>query len=277
MHTCEIAGNRIVYWEKGSGDPLVLIHGMFGDHLDWETVLEPLAESFRVVAIDLPGFGGSSKPRIAYTAEFFVETLHAFLALLGTQQPVLVGNSFGGEIAILYAIAHPENVSGLVLVSSGGFRLYTEDEKARIKEKFCIANLRLMNPAINEFVFAGVFARESEQRRRYIEKQNAKLTREDFPEYTEALFQCMVLAFNLYFEEELRSITSPVLLLWGDSDNVFPRTLAERALSLLPEARLQLLPQAGHAPQLEAPGEFVAAVQDFVRSSFLGLRSDSGR
>ena len=270
LHTCEVAGNQIVYWEKGSGEPIVLIHGMFGDYLDWEPVLEPLAETFRVVAFDLPGFGASGKPQIEYTAEFFVATLHELLVLLGIRRPLLVGNSFGGELSILYAIEHPEYVKGLVLVSSGGLRFYSNEQKSKLRENFSVSNLRLMTPAINEFIFAGIFSRESEQRRRYIAKQNAKLQRDDFPAYTVALFQCMVLAFELYFDEELRAIAAPVLLLWGDADTVFPVALAERALTRLPNARLQLLPRAGHAPQLEAPGDFVAAIREFA--GLVGVR-----
>jgi pimeloyl-ACP methyl ester carboxylesterase len=66
---------------RGKGPALVLIHGMFGDLLDWEPVLEPLAESHRVIAVDLPGFGASSKPPREYSADFFVSTLHESLAL----------------------------------------------------------------------------------------------------------------------------------------------------------------------------------------------------
>jgi pimeloyl-ACP methyl ester carboxylesterase len=60
------------FLDRGKGPALVLIHGMFGDSLDWEPVLEPLSESHRVIAVDLPGFGASSKPRREYSADFFV-------------------------------------------------------------------------------------------------------------------------------------------------------------------------------------------------------------
>ena len=263
--SCEIGGNRIVYWEKGIGDALFLIHGMFGDYLDWETVLEPLARTHRVIALDLPGFGQSDKPVCDYSAGFYVDTLHAFFKQLAIERPTIVGNSFGGEVAILYAIAHPENVSAMVLVSSGGLRLYSEEEKRVLSEKFSAANLRAITPEINEWMFAGVFSRESEERRRYLEKQNAKLQRADYPAYTEILHRCMVLAFSLYFEDELRSIRCPVLLLWGDQDQVFPLSHAERALALLPNAKLALLPGAGHAPQLEAAEAFVTELESFLR------------
>ena len=107
-------------WQGGEGRELVLIHGMFGDHLDWEPVLEPLSRSFRVTAPDLPGFGASPRnSRHRYDAELFV---NAIREVTGGRRVTLVGNSFGGQVAMLYALAHPECVSALVLVSSGGFR-----------------------------------------------------------------------------------------------------------------------------------------------------------
>jgi pimeloyl-ACP methyl ester carboxylesterase len=75
VSTRDVVWERICFYDCGEKAPLVLIHGMFGDFLDWEPVLEPLSQSLRVIAVDFPSFGLSSKPRREYTAEFFVVTL----------------------------------------------------------------------------------------------------------------------------------------------------------------------------------------------------------
>lgn len=264
IHEVEAAGVRTVYYERGSGPPLVLVHGMFGDYTDWETVLVPLSQTFRVIAPDLPGFGVSEKPDVSYDAEFFVNWLHAFLDATKIEGAVLVGNSFGGEISVLYALAHPECVRKMVLASSGGLRFYSEAERAEIQSKFSAANLQLLTPDVHAWMFRTIFAEKGAAWRRYLDKQNAKLQRPDFNQYAEALHHAIVTAFSLYFENELIDLKMPVLLVWGDRDVVFPVPLAERALRLLPQGELVILEGAGHAPQLENPEGFVSAVERFV-------------
>lgn len=264
VHEIDAAGVRTVYYERGTGPTLVLVHGMFGDYTDWETVLEPLSRSFRVIAPDLPGFGNSEKPDVEYDADLFVRWMHALFQAHGVVEATLVGNSFGGEVAMLYALAHPEQVRRLVLVSSGGLRFYGEDERALIREKFSIENLKAVTPKIHEFIFRTVFAEKGPAWQRYLEKQNAKLARADYPEYARSLHRSMNLAFSLYFDEELSRLHMPVLLVWGDRDMVFPIPLAERALAKLRHGEFILLEGAGHAPQLENREGFAAAVERFA-------------
>lgn len=266
VHEREIAGIRTVYFERGSGPALVLLHGMFGDCGDWETVLEPLAETYRVIAPDLPGFGASAKPDVSYDAEFFLDWLDALFESLHVRKAVLVGNSFGGEIAILFALAHPEKVARLILVSSGGLRFYTENERNLIVEKFSVPNLKALTPAAHEFLFQTVFSQKGTAWRRYLEKQNAKLLRPDFAQYATALHRCMRLAFSLYFDQKLTRLRMPVLLIWGDGDVVFPIALAQRALKRIRNGELVLLEGGGHAPQLENPEAFVRAVERATQS-----------
>lgn len=265
VRSVDILGHRMAYFDRGTGPVLVLIHGMFGDHLDWEPVLEPLSASFRVLAVDLPGFGGSDKPDIEYTVEFFARALDAFLDSQHVDECILVGNSFGGEIASFYAQKYPDRVRALVLVSSAGMRLYTEDEQRLVTQKFSEATLLKLTPYLHEFLFAPIFVTDNETRRRYVEKQNAKLVRPDYPSYTRVLAQCGKQAFEIDTVSILESLSVPTLLVWGDKDVVFPASQAEAALQRLPNARLILVPDAGHVPQLENPTCFVNIIESFVQ------------
>jgi len=259
------AGIRTVYYDRGSGPTLVLLHGMFGDYTDWEPVLEPLSRTSRVIAPDLPGFGDSQKPDAPYDGAFFVDWLTSFLKELGISNLVLVGNSFGGEVAILFALAYPNRVRQLVLVSSGGLRFYNEQERSLLREKFSVENLASLTPEVHEWMFRPIFAEKALAWRHYLEKQNAKLSRSDRTEYARALHRSMLTAFSLYFDDELSRLKMPVLLAWGDGDVVFPLPLAEHALAKLPNGELVLLERAGHAPQLENRDAFVGAIERFVR------------
>src|ERR1051326_4820043 len=91
--TRKLDQTEVCVYERGTGRPLLLIHGQFGDHLDWEPVLQPLSERYRVIAPDLPGFGDSSKPDASYSAEFFTRHLKLLLDALGVDRAAVAGNS----------------------------------------------------------------------------------------------------------------------------------------------------------------------------------------
>lgn len=264
VKTRTVGSETICYYDRGEGTPLVLIHGMFGDYLDWEPVLEPLAAHHRVIALDLPGFGASSKPRREYTGEFFVSALHEFFGQLGISEPVLAGNSFGGQIAMLCALAHPEAVRKLLLVNSGGFHQYSEEERALIEARYGVAVLAGLTPQINALLFGGVFTKQSDTSVRYLAKQNAKLEREDYQDYAYALASSIQLSLATYLVERLPELRCPTLLVWGENDQVLPVEQAKLALTKLPSAALKTIPGCGHAPQMECPAGFLEAARSFL-------------
>jgi pimeloyl-ACP methyl ester carboxylesterase len=260
----DAGGLRINYYEDGSGPDLVLLHGMFGDYLDWAPVLGLLARKFHVVALDLPGFGESGKPDVAYTGEFFVDKLDEFFAAAGLKEIILGGNSFGGQIAMLYALRHPEKVSQLVLVDSGGFREVPEAERAMARTILSRENLLGMPAAMIPLIFSKVFVKESAEKERYLAKQAAKLKTVDYPEYVRAVVGSIELSMATNLLAELPKIKCPVLLLSGKEDSVVPPEQAEEAARRLPQATLQTMEGCGHMPQLEEPEEFARRVAEHI-------------
>lgn len=257
-------GSRIAYYGRGRGTPLLLVHGMFGDWRDWAPVLEPLAENFRVLAIDLPGFGASRRLEGACTLENFTAALEKFLAALGLEGVVLVGNSFGGMVSAYYAAHHAQRVKGVALVSSAGMKEYSADEQALVREHFSLANLRGLRPEFIEPLFAVNFARRTPQRERYLEGQRGNLRRADYTEYARVLAESAQLAFAVPVAPLLERLNAPLLLVWGEQDVVFPLDLALAALPRLPRARLARIPQASHMPQMDQPEQFVRVLREFV-------------
>jgi 4,5:9,10-diseco-3-hydroxy-5,9,17-trioxoandrosta-1(10),2-diene-4-oate hydrolase len=254
-------GVRIAYYEQGDGPVLVLIHGMFGDHRDWAPVLAPLARHFRVLALDLPGFGASEKPENGYSGTFFISTLHEFFEQTHIKKFSLMGNSFGGQVSLLYALKHPEQVEQLVLVDSGGFRNVTTEEKTQTCQVFSEKNLLALKPEAISSLFTAVFSGDSEEKSRYLEKQAVKLSAPDFPAYAHALACSIQVSLSTYLLERLREITCPTALIWGEQDAVVPVEQAQQALTMLSHGSLHVLQACGHMPQLESPGEFVETVK----------------
>ncbi|MBI3670514.1 MAG: alpha/beta fold hydrolase [Acidobacteria bacterium] len=265
LFALRVQGTRVVCYERGDGPVLLLIHGMFGDHLDWEPALEPLARDHRVLAPDMPGFGESEKPDRNYSAEFFVAALIELLDRLGIERVTLVGNSFGGIVSVRVALAHPGRVERLVLVS--GLREFNEQERSTARQRLTCETLLALTPGMHRLMFAPIFAQAGPIQERYFEKQDAKLSRPDYPNYARALARSIETALTAYSTQQLDEIRCPTLLLWGDLDAVIPVKEACSALPRLMQGELVVLPGGGHALQLDLPQAFVRAVESFVRKT----------
>ena len=243
--------------ECGEGPPLALLHGMWGDHRDWDPVIASLSRRYRVLAPDLPGFGDSEKPRREYTAEFFVESLRELLPPRGL---TLAGHSFGGQIAALYALACPAAVDRLVLVASDGFSRFTQTEREWMTSQVTPAILAQLTPQVNRLLFEPMFVNRSPDVDRYLARQDDRLARLDYPDYTHALAATFQLSMSTSVLDRLGDIRQPAVLIWGEQDQVTPLALAREALKLLPRGELKILPQCGHIPQIDCPDRFLRAM-----------------
>ena len=116
----ELHGSRVAYREAGSGEVVLLIHGMAGSSDGWRAVLPELAKHYRVIAPDLLGHGQSDKPRTEYSLGAFAASLRDLLDELGISGATIVGHSLGGGVAMQFLYQHPEYCPRLILISSGG-------------------------------------------------------------------------------------------------------------------------------------------------------------
>jgi pimeloyl-ACP methyl ester carboxylesterase len=263
--TVRVEGQSIHVYDRGRGPALVFIHGMFGDWRDWEPILESLSHQHRVIALDLPGFGDSSKPDADYDAAFFLGNLKALLAELKIERATLVGNSFGGIIAMLYALEHPTQVDRLVLVDTGGLHQWTDAQKHVSLQRFTPESLMKLTPAVHELLFRPLFGDAAcAACRAYIEKQNAKLARADFPAYAKAISSSVRFALDGYLVPSLTDLHQPVLLIHGERDVVIPLATIREAAREFPKAELRTIAGCGHVPQLECPTAAVQAIEAFT-------------
>lgn len=256
---------RLTYLDVGSGPTLLLLHGMFGDHLDWEPVIGPLSRHFRVIAVDLPGFGDSDKPDVVYDRDLFVGAVRTLLDCLRLPSVTLVGNSFGGLLALLFALDYPDRVDALVLVGSGGLQPLEPAAIERARRSFSEESLLALTPEIQNVMFSPVFAHDAQARLHYVERQNAKLARPDFRAYVRAISRTIQFVLRTSCKERLGDLQCQTLLLWGERDTVMPSVIAIEAAVSIRRAQVKLLQGCGHAPQLECPEGFTRALTEFVR------------
>lgn len=261
----KIENINISYREKGSGEVLLLIHGI-GGSLVFDEVIKPLSAKFRVIVIDLPGFGNSDKPRIDYTIEFYSEFIRNFCVALNLERINLVGLSIGGMIAADFASKQPEKVVNLFLAGSAGLKSVTN----------CLNNeiaFKVFSFFMKYFVFSNRIAlRRFQTGSFYNPKRIPKSVFDAFynflkmPGAKEAWFSTLknVLKIDRSFFEKLKKINTNTVIIWGSDDRTFPVELADEFARHIEKSSVVVIPECGHTLTVEKPTEFCSIVIGFI-------------
>jgi len=258
--------------EAGAGDPIVLLHGLGGTKASFLPSMNWLADSYRVIAVDLPGFGDSVKPIGArYDARYFAQSVIKLLDRLGIEHAHVVGNSMGGRVALELGMFAPERVDKLVLLAPS---------LAWLRGRPWAPFLRLLRPELGLLqaaprpVVEGIV-------RRIVPGASDGWSAAGVDEFLRAYLDprgraaFYAAARQIYLEEphgdegfwtRLRSIQGDSLFVWGLEDNLVPISFQRHVREALPLARHVEL-DCGHVPQVEAPRETHAAIKQFLRSA----------
>jgi pimeloyl-ACP methyl ester carboxylesterase len=252
---------RLRYIRAGSGTPVVLLHGYGESLLSWEGVFDRLAREADVIAVDLPGFGLSSKPASGYTADSLAVVVFALLDQLRVRRVVLVGHSLGGVVATAMTVRAPARVLAMALVDPA---LITPWALAQTSDS-SLTGLSLRRVIAEYERLRGRFGGVHDGNWMAEDSLAAAYHPSDDPTYATAL-TAVLREFDFAFltEDRARRLTIPVQLIWGALDPVIPvqagRALAER----LPNAVITVLPRTWHRPQVERPAEVARILSGFV-------------
>jgi pimeloyl-ACP methyl ester carboxylesterase len=260
-----VFGQKIVYYELGSGPTLVLVHG-FGSqaNFDWGNVMVPLSEHHHILAMDQIGFGASAKPLVDYSIQTYVDFLGEFLRVLAVKQFTLAGESLGGWIAAAYTLQAltPENHGAYAVPVPE--RLILEDaagHKAPGGMGMAIPIAGSLKEAAGVTI---VFHDKSRVTEAFIRENFArKLAANDGA--TERSFWSNPKLASETVGDKLERITVPTLVVWGGEDELVPLADGRDYAARIPGARLVVVPGCGHAPSIEKPAEFMAAVEGFAK------------
>lgn len=255
--------------EAGSGDPVLLVHGLGATKVSFLPTVAALADRYRTISLDLPGFGDSSKPLLApYHPPFFARSVVDLMDALGIERAHVIGNSMGGRIALELGLRYPDRVRELVLIAPS---------LAWKRERPWAPFVRVLRPELGlvqatpRWVFESVVHRiipaaaDGWVRAGVDEFLRAYLT----PRGRVAFYAA---ARNIYLEEphgakgfwtRLARLEARCLFIWGKLDRLVPIGFARHVADTLPAARhLEL--DCGHVPQLERPAETHAAIMTFL-------------
>ncbi len=244
LHTVQVGRYTVRYQIAGEGEPIVLVHGLSGSTLWWRRNVPGLAQHYKVYLVDLPGFGARSRKRGHFVLQQAGDWLLAWMDAIGLKQTHLIGHSMGGYICMWIAAHRPDVVLRLVLVDPAF--------KAQARSVLgysgpLLGAARYLTPR-----FFPILAYDS--------------LRAD----PITLLRATRDLISLDMSEEIKMITEPVLLIWGENDTLVPPSLGPMLREALPNARLLTLNHAAHVAMFDQPRQFNAAVNTFLRGEMVG-------
>lgn len=257
LETININGTTVAYRHAGSGRPIILMHGWGCDSSTLSLFERVGAEHHEVFNIDLPGFGRSPEPPTAWTVEDYTRMLEGFVRQLGLQNPILLGHSFGGRVAILYASRNP--VSQLLLVDAAGV-------KPRRSPKYY---MKVYSFKLAKTIYPLIVGHKKADA--YIAKVRQSSGSPDYLQSSPLMRQVLVKAVNTDLRKVMPKIEAPTLLIWGENDTATPMRDARIMKRLIPGAGLVSFPGAGHFSFVDNPYQSAAVVRRFIHP---GLKED---
>ena len=262
----DLDGLSTHYIEKGSGEPVILLHGFFFDHNMWNASIDILAEKYKVYVVDLWGFGYSTREPLDYGYPLYTKQLHKFMDALGIQKASLIGQSMGGGTIMNFTISNRDRVDKIVLVNAAGM-------PNALPLMGRISNL----PRVGEFMYGmkSDFVRKFSLGNNFLYNKHL-LTDEYYEQITrfhkiKGSSEVMLsVTRNLFFDtlyEEIKLLGEmdvPILIFWGRDEKSIGLPIGQELHKLLKSSHLEVLDQAGHCSNMDQPDLFNRLTLSFL-------------
>ena len=240
--------NNKNYIEKGKGNPIILLHGLFGALSNWKTVVNEFSKNHRIIIPKIPLTEISVKEANLESLTNFVKK---FINKMKLKNFILIGNSLGGHIGLIYTILHPKKVKKLILTGSSG--LYENSFGGSFPKR---GDYNYINDRVNH-----TFYNPNILSKKYIDdvfetlNDNAKCLN---------IITIARSAQRNNLAKKLYKITCPTLLVWGLNDTITPPSVAHQFHKLIPRSRLKFIDKCCHAPMMESPAKFNQLIKPFI-------------
>lgn len=239
---------KFKYIEIGEGEPLMLLHGLFGALSNFKDLIDHFSPHYKVIVPMLPLF---ELDIFHTTVGGLAKYVHKFIEAKGYNNIHLLGNSLGGHVALVHVLKHPEHIKSLILTGSSGlFESGMGDSYPKRGDKDYIrkkTELTFYDPAMaTDELVDEVFE---------ITNNRIKVIK---------IIALAKSAIRNNLGEELNQITQPTLLVWGNNDTITPPFVAEEFKRLIPKSELYFIDKCGHAPMMEVPAEFNKILAQFL-------------
>lgn len=240
------------YLDEGNFDEvIILLHGWAANIDTMLPISNILKDRYRVVLLDLPGFGKSEEPKEIYNSFDYSKIVLEFMDKLNIDSATFIGHSFGGKISSIIASNHPEKVKKLILIDSAGLI-----PKRGVNYYFKVYSFKIMRWVHNHFPFGDKEAR--------LEKFRQKYGSDDYKSSTGVMRKIMVTVVNENIKPLLSKINAETLLIWGENDDATPLYMGEIFEKEIKNSGLVVLKNSGHFSYIDDYGTFRAVINSFL-------------
>jgi 3-oxoadipate enol-lactonase len=243
--------------QSGKGAVLFLFHSLLSDRASFDAIVPKLSQSYRVIVPELPGFGGSQAVggNIADVADRMAEAVRDAAS---DDEVIVLGNGYGGFVALQMAIRHPKIAAKLILADCGA--AFLESGREAFLNMAAASKAKGLS-VITDVAMRRLFAPEFQVQHPDLMRDRREAFLRTDPEVFRAA--CAALA-ELDLRPELAQVKIPVLVLVGEHDEATPPPMSRELAAGLPNARLKIIPGCAHVPQLQSPEVFLNAIGDFL-------------
>ncbi|MBE6307149.1 MAG: alpha/beta hydrolase [Bacteroidaceae bacterium] len=251
-----INGTRVQYKVSGEGRAVILLHGWGCNIATMASIEAILSPHFKVYTLDFPGFGGSDVPSDVWGVEEYTRMLEGFVCDLHIESPILIGHSFGGRVSILYGSRN--DVSKIVLVDAAGAK-----PRRPLKYYLKVYSYKLYK----KLLYMTMGKERAEEK---IEARRRTAGSADYNALSGMMRRIFVKVVNEYLEAYMPLIKCPVQLIWGAKDKDTKLREAHVMLKRIPNARLDVIDDAGHYSFLDNPFRFRSYLTAFLKQEIYG-------
>ncbi len=269
-------GIEIAYMDEGSGaETILFVHGLGSYAPAWKKTIEGLSKNYRCIAIDLPGYGKSTKGDFSGTMTFYADLINQFAKALNLDEIILAGHSMGGQISIVAALKYADLVKKLILVSPAGIETFSEGEKAWFRNALTAKGV-MLTPLQDIETNIGSNFYKMPKGAFFMVRDRYAMTGagDEFLWYCNIIPKCVRGMVNQPVIRDLPKIKQPTLVVFGDSDALIPNrylhggntaSIAEKAGELIPNSQVEVIKKAGHFVMFEKADEVNGLIAKFLK------------
>ena len=275
VKTININSESIAYTDEGSGDKtLFFVHGLSSNLDSWKKNIEGLTGDYRCIAIDLPGYGKSSRSKTNYSLAEYADILSAMAKQMELKNVILVGHSMGGQIAMHSVLKYPKNYEKLILIAPAGIETFTEQEATVMKTAYTPA--MVVNTSDDQVLanYKMNFHSFPEDAQAMVDDRIAMKSAEDFPDYAEVVVNNIHAMLEEPVIDRIHNIEIPVLMIFGKNDMLIPNkyfhpsesieSLIETSEEKFQDLEVKTIDEAGHFVNFEKAENVNKEIMDFL-------------
>ncbi len=275
VKTIQLKDANIAYVDEGTGDnTIIFIHGLGSYLRAWDKNIPELSKKYRCIAIDLPGYGKSSKEIHPGSMEFYADVVAQLINKLELKNVTLAGHSMGGQISMVFALKYPTLVKNLVLVDPAGFETFNEGEKQWFRDVMTVNAVKLTPvQAIRSNLILNFYDMPDDAEFMVTDRIALRDAKE-FEKYCYAVAKSVHGMVDQPVINLIDRIIQPTLIVFGENDNLIPNPylhggktedIAKIGNEKIKGSKLVIIPECGHFAQYEKYNEFNNAVLEFLK------------